>query len=155
MNLDPPYRKHFGTGMKIIFLDVDGVLHPVDCPATEYFQPVCMERLRRIVAAAGEGALIILSSSWRVGGEGRALVDAQLTNVGLPRVAGVTPEGCGNRGGENVAWLDENPGVFTHFVVLDDIDLTTHHRLKDNAVATRASFGLRDKDVARAMRILM
>ena len=139
--------------MKIVFLDVDGVLHPVDCPSTEYFMPVCMERLRRIVAAAGERALIILSSSSRVGEEGRGLVDAQLTKAGLPRVAGVTPEGR-SRGAEIVAWLDENPGV-THFVVLDDIDLTTHHRLKDNAVATRPSFGLRDKDVGRAVRILM
>lgn len=48
--------------MKVIFLDIDGVLKQEDYDAE--FQDECFARLKRIVDATG--AIIILSSSWRI-----------------------------------------------------------------------------------------
>ena len=48
--------------MKVIFLDIDGVLKQEDYDAE--FQDACFARLKRIVDATG--AIIILSSSWRI-----------------------------------------------------------------------------------------
>lgn len=48
--------------MKVIFLDIDGVLKEEDCHAE--FKDECFARLKKIVDATG--AEIILSSSWRI-----------------------------------------------------------------------------------------
>ena len=58
--------------MKVIFLDIDGVLNSEEYyesfPDGEFIppiDPVCVERLKRIVDRTG--AKLILSSSWRGG----------------------------------------------------------------------------------------
>ncbi len=48
--------------MKVIFLDIDGVLKDDHYDAE--FQDECFERLKRIVDATS--AIIILTSSWRI-----------------------------------------------------------------------------------------
>ena len=48
--------------MKVIFLDIDGVLKEEDYDAE--FKDECFARLKKIIAATD--AQIILSSSWRI-----------------------------------------------------------------------------------------
>ena len=48
----------------VLFLDIDGVLHPVDAEEDEFFGGPQMEQLHRIVEASG--AQVVLSSTWRL-----------------------------------------------------------------------------------------
>ena len=71
--------------MKVVFLDVDGVLHPLaayeglDDPRR--FTPECMQRLKTIVCSSG--AQIVLCSDWRTSPETCAIVDQQLQKHGM------------------------------------------------------------------------
>ena len=104
------FRRH-------IFLDLDGVLnshpyiqrmklaHPGE---TDFIDPVCVERLNRIVAATD--AEVIITSSWR----GQYDFQQRLDEQGFKgKVLGETPQltGMRQRGDEILAWLDENGAV--------------------------------------------
>ena len=52
--------------MKILFLDVDGVLAPVGSDHQYIFAPECMEQLKRILSGVPD-TRIVVSSSWREG----------------------------------------------------------------------------------------
>ena len=52
---------HTTAPVRVVFLDVDGVLHSL--AGDEMFNSACMDRLRRIVHSSN--ATIVLSSSWR------------------------------------------------------------------------------------------
>lgn len=47
-------------GFEVLFLDLDGVLHPAD--ATEFFDASCLAALRRLLEMNCE---LVLSSTWR------------------------------------------------------------------------------------------
>merc|ERR1712183_758387 len=75
---------------KLIFLDVDGVLHSFH-GACRPFYPRCMRALARIVQETA--AVIVLSSSWRLRPYdiGRGAVDKALAKYGIAPVIGQTP----------------------------------------------------------------
>merc|ERR1711933_216574 len=54
---------HCPAALRVLFLDIDGVLHRAD-GTSGLFKEDCMQRLKRIVD--GVGATIVLSSSWRL-----------------------------------------------------------------------------------------
>lgn len=112
--------------MKIIFLDIDGVLNhnPLRCwHGPDIISIPRVELLKRIVDHTG--AAIVLSSAWRDNPRDRQLVDAALAKAGLS-VHDVTPviPKIWDRGSEINTWLDANP--CSKFAVLDDFDLSEH-----------------------------
>ena len=117
--------------MKVIFLDIDGVLNheqhykwlietdeptPMQrtYPYTE-FNPESCRLLNEIVWETN--AKIVVSSSWRLAGVAR--LNSLFKHFGLPRIYDITP--CLNtaRGIEIGAWLAAHPEV-TNYVILDD-----------------------------------
>ena len=64
----------------VVFLDVDGVLHP--CAGHYFFEPRCMACLRQILEATG--AVLVLSSAWQAHAVARADLDAVLRRWGMP-----------------------------------------------------------------------
>jgi len=111
---------------RIIFLDVDGVLHPTH--GQLFFVAKSMQCLRQIVEQTG--AAIVLSSFWQATPAGRMQVNEALKRWGLPPViaytVGSTP-GSGNmrRALEIAAWVKKQPQLCTRgWVALDDLDLT-------------------------------
>lgn len=50
---------------EVIFLDLDGVLHPVDAVEQEFFSESCVFALRRLVDSCN--AQVVLSSTWSSG----------------------------------------------------------------------------------------
>ncbi|CAE7944759.1 unnamed protein product [Symbiodinium necroappetens] len=75
---------------RLLFLDVDGVLHPLQVRMLEQtqkvdtshcFQDTCMRELRRVVSTTG--AQIILSSSWRKFEKTRQMLLEELAKHGL------------------------------------------------------------------------
>lgn len=50
---------------EVIFLDLDGVLHPVDAVEHEFFSESCVFALRRLLDSCN--AQVVLSSTWSSG----------------------------------------------------------------------------------------
>ena len=122
--------------MKVIFLDIDGVLNhekhykwliETDEPTPlqqvypySEFNPESCKILNRIIDETD--AKIVLSSSWRLDGINR--MNSLFKHFGLPRIYDITPSLCGRfgslcRGKEIDKWLSEHHEV-TKYVILDD-----------------------------------
>ena len=151
----------FPAGRAVVFLDVDGVLHPARPGRRKgaRFRPEAMEALGTVLRG---GAAVVLSSSWRLSEAGVSAVDAALVAAGLPPSAGRTPVSrrCGARPREILSWLDAHPPARA-WVALDDIDLPRaarpgeeRGRLRGRCVTTDPRTGLRPEDAEKALRIL-
>jgi hypothetical protein len=143
--------------MKVIFLDVDGVLHPMK-DEMEPFEPGCMQALKAIVDSTG--ASIVLSSSWRCLPGCRAEVDSALALAGIVVSFDRTPvKGFRSRVAEICHWLKQHPAVET-YCVLDDMDLGAgkggqgRSALANNFINTDPTTGLTAADVVKAVSIL-
>ncbi len=77
------YNKLVSMSRPIVFLDVDGVLHPFHGHLSQVttFHAACMNELARIVEAIN--AEIVLSSSWRNFASTRDKVQANLNQFGM------------------------------------------------------------------------
>lgn len=163
--------------MKIIFLDIDGVINSVsyikrmkliwedlgpgqgwDNPKNQ-IDPLAVARLNRIIELTK--AKIVVSSTWRLFFLRRTQdpVDAMarcLKSYGISgHVIGVTPEGFGlgrRRGHEIQAWLDHYGQDVEKFVILDD-DSDMEH-LMSYLVKTPYPDGLLEKHIPQVLAIL-
>mmetsp|Transcript_2617 Transcript_2617/g.7877 ORF Transcript_2617/g.7877 Transcript_2617/m.7877 type:complete len:220 (+) Transcript_2617:228-887(+) len=116
---------------KIIFLDVDGVLHSVYVQVlkdqSKCFDPRCMDVLRQV--AEEHRADVVLSSNWRLDSEGWKIVQKQLRKYNI-RLIGKTPvietsSPQANRVTEIHQWISENRWM-SGWIAIDDMDLETH-----------------------------
>jgi hypothetical protein len=105
--------------MKIIFLDIDGVLN---CDKTRnprkfpyVVDPTLLARLKRLLKATG--AKVVLSSSWRCDPVG--ILAAKHWGVPFFDVCPDKPKSA--RGKEMLEWLSRHPKV-TRFAIIDDED---------------------------------
>lgn len=112
--------------MKVIFLDVDGVLNTpklIKKFGYDHIDPVLVALLARIVRETE--ARIVLSSTWRIDENNRNMVEAALAQHGL-ELLGSTPVykkeflDWVRRHEEIGAWLAENQ--VSKFAILDDLD---------------------------------
>ncbi len=133
--------------MKVIFLDIDGVLNSNrSCVALggmpwpgrrkerdwHRFDPVAVGLLRR--ACEETGAVCVLSSSWRnVMDESEIQELAECLGV---QIIGRTPRSLGNelRGEQIAEWLSDHQDVTTWAIVDDDSDMLEEQ--KDRFVKT-------------------
>lgn len=137
--------------MKIIFLDIDGVLNDAptimekdnDLPAEDH-----LKCLKQIVDATG--AQIILSSTWRLFPASRRDVRNGLKTVDLDFI-GRTEE-LHDRDEEIRDWLGKHPEVES-YVILDDEDEFSNE-LAAHQVLTTFYEGLLPKHVPLAIKIL-
>lgn len=156
---------------KVIFLDIDGVLHPASRsgggPASKseanYFSAVPMETLAEIVKQTQ--ANIVLSSAWRLMDDKVKLVNSTLAKYGIPNCIGRTPESAGTGGGNGTRidqiwqWLKEKRDKVEGYVVLDDQDFSTEvigsslvpSRIADNAILIDSIINLTTAHVAQAV----
>lgn len=93
---------------KILFLDVDGVLHRADaCEEADMFDPACMNRLRRILEESG--CAVVLSSSWRLEEKDVQMLNVALARWGIGPCQGTTAtRGLGSRATEIGCWLRDH-----------------------------------------------
>jgi len=143
--------------MKVLFLDVDGVLNSEegfkrDSPKEPwYLQHDCLERFRMMMMDLPD-VKVVLSSAWRLmysGIEFKHILEENGVDVDLIGSTPVTISGT--RGDEIGLWLASHPEVKT-FVILDDgSDMGVHkHRL----VKTTFKKGLQDTHVAEIKRLM-
>lgn len=151
--------------MKIIFLDIDGVLNSVDT-AIAFFRlkphttnedrldQVSIELLRRIVEVTGAG--IVVSSTWRLG---RTKEDFQeifsvygwedFPYIGQTEVIR-SPGIC--RGHEIQKWIDDHKINHDDYIILDD-DSDMLESQKDRFIHVSNVNGLRSKHYCAAIRL--
>ena len=133
--------------MKVIFLDIDGVLNNRDTwgnrPLIKAFDKDCIAAFNKIIDATD--ARIVISSSWRnifAYEQLRTL----LKNVGVKGIIlGQTPtiSLSGRRGAEIKEWLDN--GLWPEidgFIILDDE--TDMNEVESHLVQTNSNVGLTD-----------
>lgn len=139
--------------MKVVFLDVDGVLNSVrDYYSVELTTDSHFILLRELIDRTG--AKIVLSSSWRIGLSIGDVLVQRLAEYGL-EIYDTTPvlyfEGR-KRGDEIRAWLNEHKDV-TNFVILDD-ESDMCEFTKTNLVKTNTNFGLKSIHIEKVVKIL-
>lgn len=159
--------------MKVIFLDIDGVLN---CSTSKSFchDDLCgiihgidsdkVKRLAKIVEATN--AKIVLSSDWRVGWEKYYLtrkpshakyLDNHLKKKGNITIFDKTPLSHSGywRGEEILTYLRSHPDI-TNYVILDDtfFEDFSIKEIEEHLVLTDYIVGLSDADVDRAINIL-
>lgn len=155
--------------MKVIFLDIDGVLNHEDWFEKVYEQlndlggkdnfdelsyfaleidPEKVKLIQEIINKTG--AEIVLSSSWRH----MRNVNEILSRHNLSFIA-KTPDfieaECNDRGDEIQHWLDNN--TVESFVILDD-DRDMLESQKNNFINTDGLIGLTEEHVEQAIKIL-
>lgn len=153
--------------MKVIFLDIDGVLN-----GRRSFSPlfpceplVCgleqkkIDRLRTIVQKTG--ARLVLSSTWRIEFDsnmipsssiGQALSDLFQSNE-IPLYSRTSSQSISSRAYEVQEWLDEHPNV-SSFLIIDDNDFGWGNLLP-RWLRINPAIGLTQKDAKIAIRMLM
>lgn len=143
--------------MKIIFLDIDGVLNSHgwvhqhgDHTWLSMLDPDRIELLNQITKRTG--AKLVISSSWRIF-HGHTPLALLLQQAGVEgEVYDVTPTGHGLRGREIQAWLDAQPEQPEAIVILDDCKDMGH--LMDRLVQTNGAKGLQPYDVWKSIEML-
>lgn len=139
----------------VLFLDFDGVLNIGNSPYRDefgdLFDSASVHELKRIIESANPA--IVISSSWKMLGLGT--LREMWHDRGLPgRIFGITPSDASNemmmrgempslklKGAEIQQWLDEHPD-YTHYVILDDEDVTQDGIQHSHLVQTNPQLGL-------------
>lgn len=145
--------------MKIVFLDIDGVLNHAGTPT---LSEKCLDQARRI--ATETDAKFVLSSSWKevftkaeyYNENDRKLVVRLMKHEGL-EFLGWTPDiAPDNRELEIQAWLDEYNETIDSFVIIDDLDYDFLELFPGNFVKTAGFWGqgLTEHHANRAIEIL-
>lgn len=115
--------------MRVLFLDIDGVLnsyrssfalggvpHGFEPDQMALFDHVALGLIRDVCK---DGVKVVVSSTWRIGRTAQQLADG----LGLP-VIDVTGDGHrGHRGSQIKEWLDAHPEVVIYGIVDDDDDM--------------------------------
>lgn len=147
--------------MKVLFLDIDGVLnsrkwfgslHATIVAAKypeEHFDPAAVARVNAIVERTG--AVICVSSSWRLGRSVAELGELLATQGIRAEVVGATPVDFRARGLEIARWLAEHPEVTVYAILDDDSDM---RQLARQHVKTDFEDGLLDHHVESAVSLL-
>lgn len=156
--------------MKIIFLDIDGVLNS-DSILSEYipeidgeyypYQPHLIDNLNSILKRTG--AKIVVSSTWRLG-ESVERLQYLLTHMGVKgEVIGKTDSYTDKfvvRGNEILKWIQDNQNLlgchhydFYDYVILDD-DSDMLYSQRNNFVHIQGEEGLTKEYVEQAIEIL-
>ena len=152
--------------MKIIFLDIDGVLNSekYDRNRTEEQGNIDKTRLPPLKKLVDEtGALIVLSSSWRKHWEkdkdkcddiGRELIN-DFAKYDLFIYDKTTCTVKNDRAEEIRMWLANNDNIEA-FIIIDDIAFGWGSDLQDHLIRTnsRIGFGLEEKHIQMAIQLL-
>lgn len=150
--------------MKIIFLDIDGVLNGHgynELAGSTPILPRCVAHLNRIIAETG--ASVVISSAWRYMVHGGSMTLAGFAyllkthQVEQLRVVGLTcrDEEIVSRGIQIAMWIIDHRAEVESFVVLDDApDDMDFAPVVARLVRCESMVGLTDRDADKAIAML-
>ncbi len=143
--------------VKVLFLDIDGVLNSEEVirksDTANVIAPKLVEKVNTIIRQTD--CLVVITSTWRIYHNLPELKTILVSNGFNGTIIGVTPDNIsknGDRGSEIQDWLDANKEV-KRFVILDDNeDMSVE--LKRYLVKTSWLKGIEDCHVDMAIKIL-
>lgn len=147
------------TQVKIVFLDIDGVL----CTRDSYrkmrnhygepnFEKNCVSAFNNFISQSN--CKIVVSSSWRVGKSVQALQAVLKSQGVLGEVIDKTPELSSCRGSEILLWLQQNNLLVSSFVILDDDIFDIEDYFPNRYIQTDMEFGFQEIYIPNALEIL-
>lgn len=150
--------------MKVVFLDVDGVLNSnsfeeklfneegVRAFREDILDKRCIACLKQIIVKSG--AEIVLSSSWRKIPKARERLVEQLSEYGLS-IHSDTPYTGKERGDDITAWFNrhEDLDIESYVILDDDSDMNVH--MKHLVHTSFYGWGLETKHIQYAVDMLM
>lgn len=154
--------------MKVVFLDIDGVLvtkthlldlqeqgkRMTDAIGRHLFDPKCVANLKRILDVTG--AKIVLSSAWKM--FGFETFTEMWKERGCPgEIMDFTPKKLtSGRGDEIWLWLNDpdRVGLVESFVIIDDDVWDLHNDQMHRVVQTTWEHGLTDDATEKAINTL-
>lgn len=140
--------------MKIIFLDVDGVLNSELDSFDWYVQTdYHFELLKSLVDKTQ--AKIVLSSSWRKSKDSLETIKSRLQDFGID-VYDVTPSinsPYSKRGDEIKQWIDTQDFSISSFIILDDNSDMCEYTTT-NLIQTDIKIGFQKQDYEKALKML-
>lgn len=151
--------------MKVIFLDIDGVLNTEayrENPDVDYFDAPVSEihmcLLEYLVKQTD--AKIVLSSTWREYWDNNE-TQSDLFGVYINRlfekygleIFNKTPE-LRDRDDEITEWLRLHEGQIENYVIIDDFDFEWSEENEKHLIKTKDETGLDEETVVRAIRVL-
>lgn len=142
--------------MKVIFLDVDGVLHDPSKVKTEAdeFDPSSLFALKKIVDATD--AKVVLSSTWKYHILMAKRVADKLWEFGID-IDSATP-GCDRRENEIKQWIFDYDATHVdnveRYVVLDDDDMSKTFHFHMIHTVSPGKWQLNLDDAEKAIRVL-
>jgi len=132
--------------MKVLFLDIDGVMNNREL-LIEYGHDIIghdmLVRLKRIIEATK--AEIVLSSTWRVLPNSLKIVKNKLADHGLKLNSCTVEIIGGERSTEIQVWLMKNQDKISRFAILDDDSDAGTNGLNHSFFQTTFNVGLDDK----------
>lgn len=151
--------------MKVIFLDIDGVLNTAfNCnkmslsigpTGDDYgilFDPEAIKFLKRIIDETG--AEIVISSSWKYAYSYQEILRMWEDRELPGSVIDVTPNVSKHRGDDIDQWLREC-GHVTDYVIIDDLDSTHFYQCQDSHLVLVDGYnGLDETAAYKAIGIL-
>ena len=149
--------------MKIIFLDIDGVLNHEEWydkvvtskikPINQDLDPSSIGKINRIISLTD--AKIVLSSSWRV--DSNCSTTLYKSGLFKDSIIDKTPyirhDENHMRGFEIQKWLDETGYKISSYVIIDD-DKDMLDSQMNNFIQTSRWTGITDEDVDNCIKIL-
>lgn len=147
--------------MKVLFLDIDGVLNSVDFSQkqvrrslladTSQIDPVACAKIKNLVKAVPD-LKIVISSTWRKLFSLEELTK-ELEAKGIPSVIiSATPVIHNTIRGEEIKdWLKDHPEVSKFAIVDDDADMG---ELLPYLIQTDVQVGITDEDVLKIIKLL-
>jgi hypothetical protein len=143
--------------MKVIFLDIDGVLNSVESAMAlggypylldqiELFDNVALGLIQRLVRQTG--AKVVISSTWRKTHDVAEFEPALV----IPVIGKTCNSRSGRRGEEIAVYLEGNPQIENYVIIDDDSDMLECQL--DNFVKTSGLVGFTIHDYTKACRVL-
>lgn len=144
--------------MKLIFLDIDGVL-VTDRTLRAFtkklgnpFDPYCVTQLNKLIEKTE--AKLVVSSTWRMGRTLKEMQNVLTLNGVIGKCIGMTPVLHVHRGLEIQKWLDEHTDALWQEICILDDDSDMDH-LEKFLVQTNMYGGLRIKHRIKAEKMLI
>eukprot|EP01124_Arcella_intermedia_P035726 TRINITY_DN9173_c0_g1_i1.p1 TRINITY_DN9173_c0_g1~~TRINITY_DN9173_c0_g1_i1.p1 ORF type:complete len:175 (+),score=28.31 TRINITY_DN9173_c0_g1_i1:60-584(+) len=155
--------------LKVVFLDIDGVLLPFGGESSESLpNSTCLRHLKHILDQTN--AKIILSSTWRWNEESVKLINRELVKCGMEEIFGMTGfcdvdyklhykfnNSSGIRAREIMLWVKEYEShhpLSLSYVILDDEDLSPFETISPHFVYITSQSGLTREDASKAIGLL-
>lgn len=153
--------------MKVIFLDVDGVLNSKETLSNKNMYEAqinskLLNNLKYIIDKTK--AKVVLSSTWRyyfhnhpVDNFNRKLLEDRLASIGVKifDITSVYHKDCKNRADEIRFWLKNTEEEIENFIIIDDNDDGGElSQFGEKFIHTSFDFGLTKEDADKAIKIL-